>query len=143
MRKLILSSKDIESKSSAGVDKVAYIQMLYKQVVYGDTVDKIARKILNNTDANKHYVLVNNSKNNIRDLENAYKDIDIIEDFYRIIDLDTMKEVNTGMNDLKKIKLKKCISKPEQIVYINDRIVITFQVVSKASAQDKHRQTTR
>lgn len=34
MRKLILSSKDIESKSSAGIDKVAYIQMLYEQVVF-------------------------------------------------------------------------------------------------------------
>lgn len=56
MRKLILSSKDIESKSLAGIDKVSYIQMLYKQVVYGDTVDKIARKILNNTDANKHKI---------------------------------------------------------------------------------------
>ena len=136
MRKLVLSSKDIESKSSAGIDKVAYIQMLYKQVVSGDTVDKIARKILNNTDANKHYVLVNNSKNNIRNLENAYKAIDITEDFYRIIDLDTMQEVNTGVNNLKKIKLKKCISKPEQVVYINDRLVITFQVVSKASMYD-------
>lgn len=134
MRKLILSSKDIESKGLAGIDKVAYIQMLYEQVVSGDTVDKIVRKILNNTDANKHYVLVNNSKNNIRNLENAYKDIDITEDFYRIIDLDTMQEVNTGMNNLKKIKLKNCVSKPEQIVYINDRIVITFQIVSKASA---------
>lgn len=37
MRKLILSSKDIESKSSAGIDKVAYIQMLYEQVVFGET----------------------------------------------------------------------------------------------------------
>ena len=43
MRKLILRSKDIESKSSAGIDKVAYIQMLYKQQVYWDKVDKIAR----------------------------------------------------------------------------------------------------
>lgn len=148
MRQIIISEKDLNSiKFSSNEDNQGYLQIFYNDLDISSTANAIVHKILKDhkADINKdNYGLIGDNRKTT-DQSSSNINIDGFGDReyiswdnpYEIINLNTCDIINETSNKSDKLDISNPLTDhTERVIYLNNRIVITGQLIDTISREN-------